>query len=305
MRVDGVAYREVRARLIPVDNAAVRKVDYRPIESHYDTVLCAPSIVTIDNEPAIVAEPAPPGAEMVRAAAQRIKRWDGASKNDGRVLGLRSVNRTFGFRPRLALRADFCSRAVLWREEPAVDRMLGNWSRICSERLRYWMPKVHAEQSEWLDANVLPEWRLPESVYTSGIVNKMTALGYHRDQGNHEGSWSSMLAIQRDTEGGLLVMPELRLAFDFTEPTLIMFDGMRILHGVTKIRAKTPQAYRYSVVWYCREQLKACMPHDQEIERIQQKTTEREVARATMSTADLAERMGPEVVAYLRNKEQA
>ena len=305
MIFEGREYTEHKARFIALDNAKARKVEYRPIDAHYDTVLKAPCIVTIDGERVIVAQPAPTGAETVRVAVARIKRWEGKGKNDGRALGLKSINRTFGYRPRLAIRHDFCSRAIIAREHPEVESVLFDWSRICSERLAFWMPNVYAEQKAWAEHNILPEWRISDSVYTSGIINQTSALGYHRDQGNHEGSWSSMLVFQRDTEGGLLVMPELRLAFDFDEPTLIQFDGMRVLHGVTKIRTKTPHAYRYSIVWYLREQLKAGLPFAKEMARYQKIKTEREVARSKLTRDELIDRLGGDTRKWLEEHGKA
>lgn len=305
MLVDGVEYREVRAKFTPLDNASERRVDYRPTDEHYDTVLSAPGIVVVDGKRVIVAQPAPPGAEALRVAGDSITRWDGVSKNDGRALGLRSINRTFGFRPRLALRHDFCGRSRLASEFPEINDLFGKWAGICSKRLAYWMPEIHGAQTEWLEENVLPDWRMPDSVYTSGIINKTSALGYHRDQGNHGGSWSSMLAFQHDIDGGLLVMPELRLAFDFASPTLIQFDGMRVLHGVTRIREKTPHAYRYTVVWYCREQMKACLPPAAELERIQIKKTEREVARSKLTRDEMIDRLGGDTRKWLEEHGKA
>ena len=134
--VDGIAYSEHRARMYPVDNAKARKVEYRPVEAHFDTVLRAPSIVTIDGERVIVASPAPPGAEIVRVAVDKhLKVWDAG----GRTLGLKGDSRTFGFRPRNALRMDYCAANRMQREEPVVAQLMCQWAAKVSDRLAFWI----------------------------------------------------------------------------------------------------------------------------------------------------------------------
>jgi len=251
------------------------KIIRRPVAAHYDTVLRAPYLVTDRGERVIVALPAPAAAAAEVLAAMRRTVYS----TSGRASGLISTSRVLGFQPRVPMRRDFCGTARMARQQPAEHAVYVRWAARCSAVLAEWMPEIYATQTAWLDENVAPTWRLPDSVYTSGIVNKNNALGYHRDQGNVLGSWSSMLAFQRDVAGGLLVLPELRLAFDFTEPTLIMFDGMRILHGVTAIKPRTPSGYRYSVVYYAMHQMCKCGTPAEELARIKALKTERETVR--------------------------
>ena len=52
-------------------------------------------------------------------------------------------------------------------------------------------------------AAVRPEWRIPGTIFTSGIINKNNPLRYHRDAGNFPRLWSCMYAIAADCGGSV------------------------------------------------------------------------------------------------------
>lgn len=89
-----------------------------------------------------------------------------------------------------------------------------------------------------------------------------------------------MLVFKRDIVGGHLSCPEYGLGFKLKNNSLLMFDGQSILHGVTPIQKKSASAYRYSIVYYSLQQMWKCMSVDEELARIRNKKTEREIKRA-------------------------
>jgi hypothetical protein len=194
-----------------------------------------------------------------------------------RTGGLPSESRIFGYRPRIALRMDYCSVASLATDWPAEHKIVEQYAVHVSEIYAKHGAQKHAAQKAMLE-KVLPEWRIPQSVYTSGIINKNNVLRYHHDAGNFKGCWSGMIVLPNRAQGGELVMPELRLAFAFTKPSVLLFDGQAILHGVMPIQCPR-MGYRYSIVYYALQTMCKCLPFDQELARIRTVKSEREVRR--------------------------
>lgn len=262
-----------------------RKVDIKaittaPAPKDYDQVLTSPCALEIDGTVELLALPAGEGNAKLLQALRKIK-----YAKTSRTNGLVTHSRTFGFSPRVAIRSDFCCAAKLTYEEPAINSVLEDWAGYADETLGEFLPGQHRAQSA-LVAGVLPEWRIRDTVFTSGIVNKDNALGYHRDSGNFKGAWSAMYAFQRDMRGGLLVLPELRVALDFKRPTVLLFDGARLLHGVSPLKQRTKAGYRYSIVYYALAGMANCGTASEEIERIRNVKTEREAARLNRADAE-------------------
>lgn len=134
------------------------------------------------------------------------------------------------------------------------------------------------KQHEQAMARVLPEWRMPGSVYTSGIINENNALAYHFDSGNFRGCWSGMIVLPHRITGGELVLPQFRVAFRFKTPSVFFFDGQSILHGVMPIQ-RPSMGYRYSLVYYSLQQMWRCLPADEELLRAKEMRTVREQRR--------------------------
>lgn len=149
-------------------------------------------------------------------------------------------------------------------------------------------PKEYAYQDSKV-RQVLEEWRIPGSVFTSGIINNRNALNYHLDSGNYEKCLSAMIVMQRGTSGGNLVLPEYdaKISFEGEKPRLIIFDGQGILHGVTPINYLTPDAHRYSVVYYPLKSLWKCLPPKEELAFARKSRVESERKKAALVKAKL------------------
>ena len=251
------------------------KIETRPDESHYDRVLSAPARVWVGGELSFVALEAQREDRRLLSAIRRV-RFD----RDARSSGLLTTSRTFGFLPRVTVRRDFCTSCRIHRQDPVSGSVLMTWAQKASGLLNEHMPSIFREQ-QTLMSQVKDEWRIPGSVFTSGILNKDNELAFHQDSGNFPGAWSCMYVFQRDTDGGLLVLPEARLAFSFQRPTVIMFDGARLVHGVTRIKKRSRDGYRYSCVFYALQGMKNCGTLDEELERIRAIKTDREIGRVS------------------------
>lgn len=227
-------------------------------------------------------------ARPLLRALQRIKFESNSSR---RTSGLTGRARTIGFMPRRTLRQDFCHLSKMAEELPDVHKMIIDYATKVSHFYEQVNPDLYLEHS-FLTEKVLPEYQLPEAVFTSGIVNKNNAMAYHFDGGNFKDVWSGMIVLKRDVEGGRLVLPEYDLKFDLPHNSLFMFDGQGLLHGVTPIIPVSRKAVRYSIVYYSMRMLWECKPLSEELARIRQVKSEREVKRARQSLKQLNEKTG-------------
>ncbi len=244
---------------------------------HGEKLIDEDSTILVDGEPAVVyiggqvLEP-----DLESALIETCRRVD--YNESARTDGLQTRSKTFGALPRVTLRRDFCTKAMMEQDQPQEAAFFHRLAKHTSKLFEIKNLQRY-ERQKALVAGILPEWRLPGDVFTSGIVNWNNELRYHHDAGNFPDCWSAMYAFSSDCKGGDLVIPELDLRFSFREPALIMFDGAKLLHGVTPIDLR-PLGYRYSVVFYAMKQLCRCGTVEQELARIRSVKSKREVARA-------------------------
>lgn len=198
-----------------------------------------------------------------------------------RTLGLKSTSRVFGFQPRLTIRRDYCSATRLAKEQPDIHKLVTDFAIKAEEYYQKYNPHLH-QKHEQVTSKVLPEYMIKSSVFTSGIINKDNQLMYHFDKGNFKDVWSNMLVFKHRIEGGYLAVPEYDMCFELKHNSLFMFDGQGLLHGVTPFKKKTPDSFRYSVVYYSMQQMWNCEPLGSELERIRKKKTERERKRVQL-----------------------
>ena len=109
---------------------------------------------------------------------------------------------------------------------------------------------------------------LTGSLFTTGSINKNSAISYHHDRGNLRGAWSAMLVVRRAVTGGDLVLPEYGCVLRLRDGDALLFDGQSTLHGVTPLSV-SPGGYRYTLVYYTLEQIWRCLAPLAELERIQ------------------------------------
>jgi hypothetical protein len=128
----------------------------------------------------------------------------------------------------------------------------------------WYNPDRYARASDLVE-QVLPEWRLEETAFTSGILNRDSALAYHTDAGNFKGVWSGMLGFRHTMVGGHLALPEYNVALEIANNSLTLFDGQRLIHGVTPLHRLSEDAYRITVVYYGRAGMWRCRTNTEEV----------------------------------------
>lgn len=195
-----------------------------------------------------------------------------------RTDGLLSQSRIIGARPRVVLKFDFCSWASLAQQQPEAHALIVGYARRVSTYYEQYCPELFEKHSQ-MAAEILPEWKLQGTPFTSGIINKNNPLPYHFDAGNFKNVWSNMLVFKHNVEGGFLAVPEYDLGFEVAHNSLFMFDGQNILHGVTPIYKAGEDAWRYSIVFYSLQQMWECLSPMEEVKRIQHLRTLREEDR--------------------------
>ena len=262
---------------VKIDKRKFGKGKRRPANADYELVVKGDADCYENGRLAVVTRELPWKGEMQELLGH-LKRVDyGRAARTG---GMMTQSKTFGFMPRRALYRDCCTACALGRQYPQFHALLERLGMYASSELRDVHPEQWQKQLSEVQSKVGPEWRFSApSLYTSGVINANHAVPYHVDGGNFKGSWNAMIVLQRDMQGGELVLPELRTSFDFSKPTLIMMDAQSNTHGVRNLRPKNSRAFRYSVVWYALSQLQKCMSPAEELARVRRVKTERAIAR--------------------------
>lgn len=223
-------------------------------------------------------------SDVVRALRQ-------VSFGQANAMGRGPKSRVFGNQPRSLPRRDNCTAAALAHENPQAHAVIAGYAERVSEYYKRYNPDLYTTHSDTTE-KVLPDWRIGDSAFTSGIINFNNPLQYHFDAGNFSGVWSNMLVFREGTAGGYLACPDIDLGFALPNNSLLMFDGQGLLHGVTPIPLLHDEGYRYSIVYYSLKQMWQCLPLGEEIRRADRRRTERELRRAGLpipeSLADIA-----------------
>ena len=207
-----------------------------------------------------------------------IKRIDigGRNKRSG---GIRSESRVFGNSPRDTMRKDYCSSAMLAHDFHYEHEMICSYGAELAKHYKKHCPEMYNYHNDLAQQKVKPNWIIKDSPFTSGIINKNSALNYHFDTGNFQDVYSNMLAFKKDIGGGYLSLPEFDVGLEIANNSVLFFDGQKILHGVTKIKYKSPNAYRYTLVYYTLKRMWQCLEPKEELDRIKQVKTDREIGR--------------------------
>lgn len=199
-----------------------------------------------------------------------------------RSAGLVTNSRVFGYRPRITFRSDFCSSASLSRDNPAVAEQLGKLALRMQELYQEYIPLTF-EEHKLRAGEIKKEWLIKDTLFSSGIVNKNNQLRYHRDAGNFENVFSCMLVMKGGIDGGFLSVPEYGVGLELKNNTVLMFNGQKLMHGVTPIQRQNSLSYRFSVVFYTLKSMWNCLEIGDELARIKKTKTEREFKRAEMT----------------------
>lgn len=187
-----------------------------------------------------------------------------------------SRSTTFGYAPRRpVLGREGCASSAIDRDRPEVQAILNELADECARALKDFAPNIVAED-EVATPEVLPEWKMgEEKLWTSGVINDTSQLPYHRDSFNFP-AWSAMPVLRRGTSGGMLHLPEYDLVIPCQDGYAVYFKGKELVHGVTPIRKRQEDGYRFSIVFYALRGMKDCFTHAVETRYAQRKRSERE-----------------------------
>lgn len=262
--------------ILNVERKKIDPKDYKfrgAIEADYDTLITRPSIICDPNEDGrvkiVYLELEDDCTDLVNVL-NRI-----GYPKDSRTDGLVSQSRTIGYQPRVPLRRDFCTSASLSNDDPQGHAIVTEYANKVAQYYQQYNPSLYQQHQQEVES-VLPEWRMENSIFTSGIINKDNPLLYHFDSGNFKNVWSNMLVFKKDVSGGYLSCPEFNIGFELKNNSLLMFDGQNILHGVTPISRLKKNGHRYSIVFYSLQQMWHCNTPGEELKRIKKVRTERE-----------------------------
>jgi hypothetical protein len=193
--------------------------------------------------------------------------------------GRRNASRVFGWSPRRPVqRREACNSTSFAKEQPTEQAVLDAWAVRLLDQLRTLDPAI-TDRDEATMREVLPEWRMAGTTWTSGVVNQNSQLPYHRDGFNFP-TWSAMPVLRRGVAGGHLHLPEYDLTVACRDGWGVFFCGQQLVHGVTPMRRTAPDGYRYSVVYYALRGMKDCATYAEETAHARRKRTEREKGMA-------------------------
>ena len=233
-------------------------------------------LITVNGEPKILYCKVDSDTRFLRWAVKTIE----YSTSD-RTSGLKTRSAVFGYSPRLPLRKDFCSATAMATKFPKQHSVICKFASELAKCYEKFFPETLKKHYALASEKVSDDWKIPNSPFTSGIVNKNNPLKYHHDAGNFKNVLSNMIVLKRGVVGGRLACPEYNVKFECDDNHLVIFDGAQILHGVTPILKPEDDVncYRYSVVYYSLEQMWNCQNVNEEVTRIRKVKKEREFKR--------------------------
>ena len=207
-------------------------------------------------------------ANAIAAELRQVTTWDApvtkrnTPANEGRLSGIIVCHRTFGYTNAVPLRRRYgCTRCRFDTEYPRAARLVDQMCECAESVFRRWAPEVHDSTTRRVRDTIPPAWLIAGTPWSSGIINHTAAMPYHVDKGNVEGSWSAMLTCRRGIEGGFLHLVDYDAYLTLPNGSISIFDGQSVLHGVTPFRLTGKHAYRYTLVTYAKQNMRACSPN--------------------------------------------
>lgn len=259
-----------------------REIDVRAMqkrsakEGDCSRVINEDCTVVVNGEPKIIylALVNHPAVERARLAVQRVK-----YSTSTRTSGLVTTSRIFGYAPRNVLRGHPCRAVSLAVDQPKEHDAICAVAPTIDEFYKQHFPAIHEHHRD-VATRVREQWIIPDSVFTSGIINYNNPLQYHFDAGNFSRVCSAMLGFRHKTTGGHLACPELDVSFEIGDRSLILFDGQKLLHGVTPIQRHGIDSFRYTVVYYSLKQMWNCDTVRGEVDALRERRSATERRKA-------------------------
>lgn len=188
-----------------------------------------------------------------------------------RSQGLRTKSAVFGSLPRVPIRNYYCRLSADSINDPGVWRRVRLLASEITAIYRRELPEEFVRHAKETRDAIVPDWVIEGTPFTTVNFNVNHAIRYHRDAANQKGVWSNVAILRKGCRGGLLVLPEYGVALSQRDGALILFDGQRVIHGVTPI---VGDGYRVSIVLYALDAFRNCYPFAEELEHAKNHRTE-------------------------------
>jgi len=196
-------------------------------------------------------------------------------KKNTRTQGLPTKSTILGSLPRVPLRHNYCRLSADTNEHPEIWELAKEFAGHICTLYEKWLPEEYERHTRQTNSEIVPDWVVPGTPFTTINFNVNHAIKHHRDAANQKGVWSNVIILRKNSKGGLLVLPEYRAALTQVDGAIIIFDGQKVMHGVTPI-ATQAGGYRCSVVLYALDQFRNCYPYAEELENIKRHRTKLE-----------------------------
>lgn len=192
-----------------------------------------------------------------------------------RTGGEKTLSRIFGYVPRRPVfMKNFCSATNMHQDAPAAYSKLENLAAVVNKMYKETLGHTWQSHNATTE-QVLNDWRIKETVFTSGIVNKNNALVYHYDRGNFKDVYSCQVSFTKGLSGGNLLYPEFGFHIVLPNNSVTFFDGQKYLHGVSPLRLRNKYSYRYTIVYYSLKNMWTCLPIGEELKHAQRTEADR------------------------------
>ena len=134
-----------------------------------------------------------------------------------------------------------------WRMIHPLVRRINRWYKRLT-------PKAYRLQKKSISSEVLREWCIPKTVYSTITINGDTQMVTHRDSGDFKNGYGNLVTVRYgDYTGGETLFPNYRVGVDLQEGDVLIMD-------VHELHCNGPivGSGRVSIVCYLRENISKC-----------------------------------------------
>jgi hypothetical protein len=282
-----------KPQIIEIPSGGRKKLDLASyikrtaLNSDFSTLIKNNLIIMYEGRPLVVylVLKTIPGYSKIIDILKRIQYVRGK-----RTTGLKSEAKIFGYSPRETIRKDYCSSTSLASADPQGHYQICSFGKVLSDYYKKYCPEMFEYHTETSKQKIMDDWKIEGTPFTSGIINKNNPLKYHFDKGNISQVYSNMIVFKNKCKGGYLSIPEFDIGLECSNKSIVFFDGQDILHGVTPFtldKAIQKDSYRFSIVYYTLKAMWKCETIDEELARIKQRKTDREITRYKRATGQV------------------
>lgn len=181
-------------------------------------------------------------------------------------LGRNNKSILFGAVPPSINKSNFCTYGAVADQNDTLHLLLTKkYSTYLQMIMEYYLPGYSQVWNQlYLRKKIHQDYRMANSIWTSGIINLNSPHNYHFDVMNVDKMISAMMTFKSGVEGGYLCFPEYRIAFEVANHSAIFFSGKHVMHGVTPMTCDE-DGCRTSIVYYTTDLLTRCDSYNDEI----------------------------------------